>query len=309
MPTFNRRNGEPEGERSKWFIRTPGSDHPYTFQVKPKGYRGLLNSGLEGGDDVDWDVFRTLRSLGQLYTLNSSYTPEDAPVPDSFAFDGLSLEQRVQFAVDLLEEYSVQELCDREGPFKFLLSFAEESWEDTQPVLEQILERTPFGAMVVADYQEAFDVHGGTIYRDVEYSAVLLALFIRVAYDALEGMEVSLNSEGYPIWQYDGWIVCAGTELIFYSIYDTVVEAIPELLADAIGEASQLTVGNVAFYEFFEYELGTLSEFQFVMRAQDVNPHLGFLLGEGLGAGRHDYVLMIPGADDSRNGPFHTDYM
>lgn len=308
MPTFNKRQGEPEDDQSRWFIITPGSDHPLTFQVEPEGYNLLLNSGLEDGDDVDWDIFQTLQSLGLLYTLNSSYTPEDAPVPDSLTLNELSFSQRLEMAKQLLEGYTVTELCEWEGTFKFFRSFADDEWDDIEPVLEIILDETPFHPIVLADWEVTFDEGPFEIYRNVEYSPILLSLALRVGYDALGRGEIEVN-EGNPIWKFDGWIVYAGNELMYYSINDTFIEAFPAPLASALEEASKLPIATPEFYEFFENDLASLFDFEFIKRVQQINSHLGIVVADGLNEGDRSHVVMVPGDVDDANEPFETDYL
>jgi len=115
VPTLNKRQPEPEADQSKWFIVTAGPNHPFTFQLEPEGYKWLLAAGLSNESDIDWDVFGTLRSLDLLYTLNSSYTPSDAPVPDDLSFEEISDKERIRLAEGLLDKFSAAELSSKEG--------------------------------------------------------------------------------------------------------------------------------------------------------------------------------------------------
>ena len=307
MPTLNKRQTEPEDDQSKWFVLTSGTDHPFTFQLEPEGYKWLLAAGLSHKSDIDWDVFETLRSLDLLYTLNSSYTPADAPIPDDLSFEEIPEKERARLGEGLLAKYSTTELSAQEGTLQFLLSTGGLSWEYQQPVLETILSGTPFDAPIVSDYQEAFDVYGEDFYESSEYNPVLLALVLSIAYDAIDPMDnVETISEGHPVWVYDDWIVCAGTELIFYAVNSVVVDALPDLLRTKIMESAKSVSNEGHFYMFFKEEFAALSEFQFIMRAQDLNPWLGSIIADGLQAEYPNSILILPGADTEVNGPFEA---
>ena len=305
MPTLKKRQSRPEGDQSEWFVVTSGPNHPFTFQLKPEGYRWLLNSQLGHESNIDWDVFETLRSLDLLYTLNSSYAPSDAPPPDDLSLEEIPPEQRVQLANELLAKFSATELNNKEGTLRFLLSFGNLDWLFQQPILETILSGTPFEPSVVADYDEAFEIYGGGSYESPSnYNPILLALVIDVLYDAIEPVddEETIN-EGHPIWVYDDWIVYEGTELIFYEINNIVVEALPDLLNEELSETSESMVGKDDLYSFLISEFSALSSFQFTWRAQDLNPSLGVIIADGL-VDRNSSILIVPRVETEANGPF-----
>jgi hypothetical protein len=110
VPRLNKRQSVPEGDQSDWFIITPGPDHPLTFQLKPAGYKWLLNARMGHKSNLDWDAFQTLRSLDLIHTLDSPYTPSDAPVPDDLSFEEISVEERARLGEGLLSRFSTTEL-------------------------------------------------------------------------------------------------------------------------------------------------------------------------------------------------------
>ena len=308
MPTLNKRQSEPEGDQSKWFILTSGPNHPFTFQLKPEGYKWLLAARLGHKSNIGWDVFDTLRSLDLLYTLDSSYTPADAPIPDDFSFEEISAEERIHLAKGLLSKFSSAELSAREGTLQFLLSFGDLDQEMQRSILEIILSETPFDPAVVSNSYEAFEGYGHRFYESfLKYNPILLALVLSVAYDAIESKDdIEAINEGDPIWVYDDWIVCAGTELIFHEISSVVTEALPDLLRAEITETAQSLGSEGHFYSFFEHEFAALSEFQFITRLKDLNPHLESIIADGLEAGYRSSVLILPGIDTKANGAFET---
>lgn len=306
MPTLNKRKPDPEDDQSKWFIVTSGPNHPFTFQLEPEGYKWLLAAGLGHKSDIDWDVFETARSLDLLYTRNSSYTPADAPTPDDLSFEEIPVKERTRLGEGLVAKYSAVELSAQKGTLQFLLSIGDLDWEFQQPVLEMILSGTPFDAIVVSDYGEAFDVHGNYDYESPwGYNPILIALILSIAYDSIEPMDdVETINEGYPVWTYDDWVVCAGTELIFYAVNDVIADALPDLLRTEIAESAESIANEGKFYAFLEQEFAALSEFQFIMRAQDLNPWLGSIIADALNSGYTNSILILPGTDTEANGPF-----
>ncbi|PCR89459.1 hypothetical protein CP557_02235 [Natrinema ejinorense] len=224
------------------------------------------------------------------------------------SFEEIPDKERIRLGEGLLAKYSAADLSAQEGTLQFLLSIGDLNWELQQPVLETILSGTPFDALVVSDYREALDVYSEHLDRSSsEYNPVLLALVLSIAYDAIEPVDdVEMINEGDPVWTYDGWIVCVGTELIFYAVNDAVTDALPDLLHTEITETAD-SIDNVEhFYPFFEQEFAALSEFQFIMRAQDQNPWLGSIIADGLEAGYRNSVLILPGADTETNCPFEA---
>lgn len=308
MPTLNKRQSEPEEDQSKWFIVTSGPDHPYTFQVEPDGYRWLLAAGLGHKSTIDWDVFETLRALDLLYTRNSPYTPADAPVPDDLSFEEIPIKERIRLGEELLKKYSVTELSAQEGTLQFLLSIGDLDWKFQKPILETLLSQTPFDAIYISDYQVAFNEHSEYAYDSPsEYNPVLLALIFSVAYDAIEPKnDIETINEGNPVWTYDDWIVCAGTELIFYEVNDVITDALPDRLRTEIVETADSIANEGHFYAFFEQEFSALAEFQFIMRAQDTNPWLGSIIADGLRTGYRNSVLILPGSDTEENNAFNA---
>jgi len=308
VPTLNKRQPEPEADQSKWFIVTAGPNHPFTFQLEPEGYKWLLAAGLSNESDIDWDVFGTLRSLDLLYTLNSSYTPSDAPVPDDLSFEEISDKERIRLAEGLLDKFSAAELSSKEGTLRFLLSIGDLAWELQEPIMETILSATPFDPSIVSDYTEAFSSHGHGFHTlSLEYNPILLALMLGVAYDVIEPMDdVETINEGDPVWVYDDWIVCAGTELIFYAVSSTVTNALPDLLRAEISEIAESVTIEDHFYSFFEQEFAAFSEFQFISLVQDRNPRLGRIIADGLETNYRNSILILPGGDLESDGPFET---
>lgn len=307
MPTLNKRQLEPEGDQSEWFIVTSGPNHPFTFQLEPEGYEWLLAAELGHKSDIDWDVFETLRSLDLLYTLDSTYAPKDAPAPDGLSFEEIPFEERVQLAEGLLAKFSTTELSAREGTFQFLLSFGNLEWEHQEPVLEMILSGSPFDAPVISDYGEAFKEYGYFYDTPPNYNPILLALVISVVYESIEPFDdIEGISEGNPIWTYDRWVVCAGSELIFYEISETVSEALPDQLFSEIYDAANSVQRKEHFYPFFEQEIAALSEFQAIQSIQDVNARLGKIVSNGLDAEYPYYILILPGTNAQAKGPFKS---
>lgn len=308
VPTLNKRQPEPEGDQSKWFIRTPGPNHPFTFQLKPEGYKWLLGSGLGHKRDIDWDVFEILRSLELIYTLDSSYTPSDAPIPDNFSFEEIPVKERINLGEKLLNKFRTSELSTQEATLNFFLSFGDLDWEFQQSIMEIILTGTPFDAHVISDYDVAFEEHGhGDYGLSLNYNPILLALVLSVVYDAIEPIDnVETINEGNPIWVYSDWIVCAGTELIFHTVNGVVTEALPDLLRRELGATAESIAHEGHFYSFLQHELSALSEFQFIMSVQDQNPWLGSIIAQGLKTGYRDSILILPRADTGADGPYEA---
>lgn len=308
MPTLNERKPEPEGDQSKWFIVTSGPDHPLTFQVKPEGYKWLLNSGLSDNSDLDWDVFEALHSLDLLYTLDSPYTPEDAPMPDNFSFEEIPDKERMELAEGLLVEYRTEELCSQKETLEFLLSVDELDAQYQQSVLETILSETPIDIQVMIDHGEALEVYASGLYDSPTiHNNVLLSLVFNIAYEAIDPREdVEQINEGNPVWTYEDWVVCAGTELIFHEVKGVIHDAIPDLLLEELNNTAESIAYDGQFYSFLMEEFSAICEFQFIMRAQDVNPWLGSMISDGLEADYTNSVLILPNDKKEKNGAFRA---
>lgn len=307
MPTLNRRKGDVEGNQSPWFIVTPGSNHPFTFQVEQTGYELLQNSGLGDGDDIDWDVFQLLKGLGMLYTLNTSYTPADAPIPDSVSLDELSQEDRLGVALELLDTFSPTELCENEGTLDFLLSFG--SWEgSTRPILEEILEDTPFTALTIGDWKTAIRRYiDHDLDRNTDYNPILLALFLRIGYDNLDESVIDENHDYEIIWHYDDWFVCAGSSVIFHTIRNGIEKKQPDPVADAISKSTGLFIKQPGFYEFFMYELSAISASQFGEYILELNEDLANVVCRGLETPEPPHYMILPAPTTGGNEPVESD--
>jgi hypothetical protein len=108
---------------------------------------------------------------------------------------------------------------------------------------------------VVSDCGELFEEYGGLLGRSSSINSVLLGLVLGVIYDAIEPLDdIEMINEGHPIWSYDDWVVCTGSELIFYTITEAIGDTLPDSLRT---EAIEYVGGNV--YSFLEHEFAALS--------------------------------------------------
>ncbi|WP_179233306.1 hypothetical protein [Halorubrum ezzemoulense] len=308
MPTLNKRQSEAEGDQSEWFVVISGTDHPFTFQLEPEGYKWLLSARLNHKSEFDWEVFDTLRSLNMLYTLDSEYSPVDTPMPDDLSFEELSDKKRGHLTEGLLDRYSAAQLASKKETLQFLLSIGDLEQEYLLSILDRILSGTPFISSVIFDYTEAFNksmVDFDDSFSD--YNTVLLALTLSVVYDEIEPMgNVESINEGNPIWTSDGWIFCAGTELIFHAVKDVIVESLPDLLQEEIIKSVRSNGHGQDIYSFLLKGFSSISEIQFIAYIQDLNPHLAEIVAQGLKTGYPYSILILPRSITGKNSPFES---
>lgn len=98
MPTINKYKNEPG-----YFIRawTPETEN-ITYQIRREGNSIVEDYGLKDGDEISWDVIRTLKVLGLISTKKSGIiSPDDEFEPDQEQVDVTALSE--QEAYDLVE--------------------------------------------------------------------------------------------------------------------------------------------------------------------------------------------------------------
>lgn len=116
MPSFNEYKNE-----SGYFIRawTPETEN-ITYQILTEGNPIIKDYGVEDGDEVSWDLIRSLKALGLISTKKSGViSPDDDFEPDHEEVDVNSLSEKE--AYDLLEALQshqeispdkLDEICD-----------------------------------------------------------------------------------------------------------------------------------------------------------------------------------------------------
>lgn len=293
----------------EWYIHIPnsGSGPPvYTIQVRDAGRDLLLDLDLDHDDapnraaDIDWDTFQTLDALDLLYTKGTDYELGDA-VPDNQitkTLDELTDKQRIEFADLLFERYTLDTLCSHSHIVQFLLSLQSLDRSRRHGVLQFLLEETPFDAAVVDTITDAFTTYTSASFAndDETPNPVAYALFARFAYEAIADASETYNDllssrEGRPLWVWDDWVAFSGNELMFYSINETILAALP----DALQTAARDEVEKVSrrYDNLLQGALSTLCKAQTVERMSEQNWQRARFAEAGVKHGV-SYCLIVP---------------
>ena len=142
MPGFHKH----KGDSSYYLIPNFGGDCR-TYQVEAIGRDMLLAMGFEDGGTVPQNVFDTLNDLGLLYFKDTDKDPQStAPTPDAADLEvvgDLSVEQRCTFITRVLDNFPLAEI-QSDAFYNVYLSVESADEDDLQPILNRVLENTPF---------------------------------------------------------------------------------------------------------------------------------------------------------------------
>ena len=142
MPGFHKH----QGEESYYLIPNFGGDCR-TYQVESEGSDMLQSMGYDDGDSVPRSIFNTINDLGFLYFKESTEDPQStAPTPDELDYDSavdFPLEMRCSFIERIISEYSLDTI-DSDAFYRLILSVDDGDAEHIFPIIDQLLNRTPF---------------------------------------------------------------------------------------------------------------------------------------------------------------------
>lgn len=160
-----------------YYIHTPGDQNPVnTFQTTDRGAEIVKSSGRELSEYFPDQLFFLLYDLGHI-------TTKDKELPDSVdqdqylgegVYEDLSVEDRVEVAIEIVERHDIEELYTGEAA-KWVLALLGHSKSTLRPLIENIAETAGYSYITILNYSEL--VHEGE-----KPLAISLCSFLQIQY-------------------------------------------------------------------------------------------------------------------------------
>lgn len=249
MPKLKRRKD------GGYFIHAAGDNNPVnTFQVTDEGAEIVKSSGRALDEFFPDQLFYLLHDLDHLSTKGAD--PTDPTIGDitniDWATDELSVESRVQVALQLIETHGVSQLFDGDAA-KWVLGLTGNAPALLEPLVETIAAAAGYSYETIHEYDEMF--HNGERLLDVTLCAYLQYQWLRdtATFDGESQHRqhrVVHGSTGSHIY-----IEVPSAEQTTYTIPTDLPESIDEALRDELRDVWGLGVGSAGFAALSSFEL------------------------------------------------------
>ena len=249
MPKLKRRKD------GGYFIHAAGNNNPVnTFQVTDRGAEIVKSSGRALDEFFPDQLFYLLHDLDHLSTKGAE--PTDPTIGDitniDWATDELSVESRVQVALQLIETHGVSQLFAGDAA-KWVLGLTGNAPVLLEPLVEAIAAAAGYSYETIHEYDEMF--HEGERLLDVALCAYLQYQWLRdtATFDGESQHRqhrVVHGSTGSHIY-----IEVPSAEQTTYTIPTDMPESIDEALRDELRDVWGLGVGSAGFAALASFEL------------------------------------------------------
>lgn len=237
-----------------YFIHKPGDANPVnTFQVTDEGAEIALSSGCELEESFPDELFYLLHDLGHLSTKGTD--TEDTGFEKirnlDWAVKELSLEDRVQVAIQIAETHGVRQLLEGDAA-EWIFNLTGKSPAFLEPLVRTISEETGYCYETIREYNT---------YRwpsekllETAFSAYLQTEALRTKKfeqsENVTGSNEVLGTDGEFVY-----IELGETPRQGYDIAGEIPESVPEELENRIGEVLWESIGIAAFAELSRIEI------------------------------------------------------
>lgn len=248
MPTLKQRKD------GGYFIHKPGDTNSVnTFQVTDEGAEIVKSSGRELGESFPNQLFYLLHDLGHLSTKGSD--DANSGIGEirniDWAVNELSLEEKVQVAVQIVETHGTGQLLGGDAA-EWTLNLTGKPPAYLQPLVEKISEETGYSYETIREYNN---------YRWPSEKLLETAISAYLQTEALrtQEFEPSENTTGEnKVLGTDGdyvYIELGESPRPGYDIAGEIPERVPEELESKIGNVLYESIGIAAFAELSRIEI------------------------------------------------------